>query len=264
MLAFPYAKLHTSSWNVDQAAGLLFCSAELAQALGIERSRWVFPLASTESNHMLAVSARAELHRCPAVEIAGGRAMELAGVEPSQLDYVELYSCFPVAVRLMALGLGLSLDRPLTVTGGMPFAGGPLNNYVFQATARMAELLRRDPGSTGIVTSVSGMLTKQGFGLWSNEPAAQGFRSEELSEQVARGTETRTLVSDCEGRGTIAGYTVLHVQGAPSRGIAVCDLADGSRTVAFTDDPSLAPAMTREEFCGRTVQIDSTGEMKVQ
>src|SRR5215207_4299350 len=65
MIAFPYTKLHTSSWNVDQAGALLFCSAGRAASLGIPRSRWIFPLASTESHHMTTLSERADLVRCP-------------------------------------------------------------------------------------------------------------------------------------------------------------------------------------------------------
>ena len=98
MQAFPYTKLHCSSWNVDQASALLFCSAEKARALGIAESRWIYPLASTESNHMVPVSARAEPQRCPGARVAGRAALDAAGIEADALDWVELYSCFPVAV----------------------------------------------------------------------------------------------------------------------------------------------------------------------
>ena len=124
---------------------------------------------------MLDLSTRAQLHRSPGIEIAGARALELAGRSIGDVKHVDLYSCFPAAVQQFARELGLGLDRPLTVTGGMRFAGGPLNNYALQSVARMAEVLRADPGSTGIVTAVSGFLTKQGVGLWSTDAPAQRF-----------------------------------------------------------------------------------------
>ena len=64
MQAFPYTRHHCSNWSVDQAAALLLCSQAKAQTLGLDPARWVHPLASTESNHMLATSARADLTAC--------------------------------------------------------------------------------------------------------------------------------------------------------------------------------------------------------
>lgn len=259
MIAFPYTRLHNSSWNVDQAAGLLFCSAAVAETAGVPRDRWVFPLASTESNHMLDLSRRAELHRCPAVRIAGGRALEIAEREPDALDRYEVYSCFPSAVRITARELELPADRALTVTGGMPFAGGPLNNYVLQATARMASLLREAGEATGLVTSVSGMLTKQGFGVWSTEAPRRHFAFEDCSDEVARGTEARPLRDDYAGPARVAGYTVQYFDGAPVRAVAVCDLPDGSRTVAASEDGGLAESFTERELCGVDVLVDLDG-----
>ena len=69
----------------------------------------------------------------------------------SALDDVarfDLYSCFPSAVQVAMRALGIADDdaRPLTVTGGLGFAGGPVNNYPTHAIARMVEVLRGDPG----------------------------------------------------------------------------------------------------------------------
>jgi acetyl-CoA C-acetyltransferase len=259
MIAFPYTKLHNSDWNVDQAAGLILCSLAKARACGVPEERWIFPLAGTESNHMLPLSTRAELQRCPGIAIAGERAFRLAGKSVEQVAHVDLYSCFPGSVQIFARELGLALDRPLTVTGGMRFAGGPLNNYVLQATARMAEVLRADPGSLGLVTTVSGFLTKQGIALWSNEPPVGGFGSADVSAEVAAGTATRELVTDAAGPASIAGYTVLYLGDAAVKAIAVCDLPDGRRAVAASEDRDLAAAMTREEFCGRAVVVATGG-----
>ncbi len=79
--------------------------------------------------------------------------------------------------------------------------------------------------------------------------------------EVAAGTETRQLAGDYEGPATVAGYTVLYVGGEPVKGIAVCDLPGGARTVARTDDPALMSAMTVEEFCGREVIVGAGGEL---
>jgi len=249
MLAFPYTKLHNSSWNVDQAGALLLCSAERATAAGIATDRWTFPRASTESNHMLALSERAELHRLPGARIAGRRALELAGLTTEDLDLVELYSCFPIAVELYAEELGLPDGRDWTVTGGMPFAGGPLNNYVLQATCRMAELLRAGQGRHGLVTSVSGYLTKQGFGVWSREPSPQGFTHEDVAAAVAAASPPKLVHNTRDGEATICGFTVMHESDGVA-GVVLLDWSDGSRSLATTHDEALVLRMEREEMCG--------------
>lgn len=255
MQAFPYTKLHCSTWNVDQAAALIFCAAGKAEALGIPRSQWVHPVASTECNHMVPLSARDDLARCPGASCAGRAALDAGGVRAGDLDLVELYSCFPVAVEMYADELGIELSRDLTVTGGMPFAGGPYNNYVLQATARMAELLRAGPDRLGLVASVSGVLTKQGFGLWGREPGRNGFVHADVTDAVARAVRIREIVEGHIGDAIVAGYTILHEPAQPPRGVVVVDLPDQCRAVAHTEDANLIATMQAGEFCGTKLQL---------
>ena len=254
MQAFPYTKLHCSTWNVDQAGALLFCSAERADALGIPRDRRIHPLASTESNHMVQVSRRADIAACPGAGIAGRAALDAAGLSIGDIDLVDLYTCFPVAVETYAAELGLPLTRDLTVTGSMAFAGGPYNNYVIQATCRMAELLREGRGRRGLVSSVSGVLTKQGFGLWSREAARNGFAWRDVSDDVARTIATKEVVESATGDARVAGYTVVHERGKPPRGVAIVDVGD-ARAVVQTEDPAIVARMESTELCGATVHV---------
>jgi acetyl-CoA C-acetyltransferase len=254
MQAFPYTKLHCSTWNVDQASALLFCSEKRADELGIAHDRRIYPRASTESNHMAQVSTRANLAACPGAGIAGRAALDAAELSISDLDLVELYTCFPIAVETYAAELGLPHGRDLTVTGSMAFAGGPFNNYVLQATCRMAQLLREGRGGHGLVSSVSGVLTKQGFGLWSRESGGNGFVLRDVSGEVARAIETVPIVESASGNATIAGYTVLHERGKPPRGVAVVD-AGGCRAVVQTEDPALVARMESVELCAAPVHL---------
>ncbi|HEX9992579.1 MAG TPA: hypothetical protein VGB14_06605, partial [Acidimicrobiales bacterium] len=124
MVGFPYPKLMNANNDVDMAAALVLCSAERAEALGVGRDRWVFVHAGAEADDPL-VSHRGDLRSSPAIRAAGRAALELAGVGVGDLAHVDLYSCFPSAVQVAAAELGIGLDRPLTVTGGLSFAGGP-------------------------------------------------------------------------------------------------------------------------------------------
>jgi acetyl-CoA C-acetyltransferase len=255
MLAYPYTKLHNSQWNVDQAAGLILCSVETARSLGIPEARWVYPLAVAESNHILPVVERAEPARCPGFAITTERTLERSGRALSDVAHLDLYSCFPAAVKMQMRELGIADDRPLTVTGGMAFAGGPLNNYVLQTVVRLAQLLRADPGATGLVTAVSTVVTKQGASLWSSAPGRSDFAYDDVSAEVAKAWRTIEVDADLEGRATIAAYTVVHGHAGAERAFALCDSDDGRRTIASADDPDLLAAMERDEFCGRTVQV---------
>jgi acetyl-CoA C-acetyltransferase len=259
MQAFPYTRAHCSTWNVDQAAALLFCSVARAEELQISRDRWVFPVASSESNHMVAVSTRDDLASCPGAEIAGRAALDAAGLRAEQVDLVELYSCFPLAIETYAEALGLPLTRDLTVTGGMPFAGGPFNNYVLQATCRTAELLRQGKGKTALISSVSGILTKQAFGLLSTEPGPNGFVHVDVSETVAAKIGERDVVEDYAGVAKIAGYTVLHGRGQTPRGLLLVDAPDGRRALVTTEHSAMLTSMETDEFVGRKVNVANNG-----
>jgi acetyl-CoA C-acetyltransferase len=258
MLAFPYGRLHCSQWNVDQAAGLVLCSLGTARTLGLPRARFVFPRAVADAEHMVPLTERRLLHRCPGFARTVEAALSRAGCTMREVVHRELYSCFPVAVRVQVRELGITDEGPLTVTGGMAFAGGPLNHFVLQALVRMARVLRRDPGSVGLVTAVSGILTKQGASLWSTEPGAPGFGHDDVTAAVARETPAVEVVEPTPGAARVATGTVLHEAG-PLRTVLLCDLEDGRRTLVASPDPGLAARAEREELCDRTLRLQPGG-----
>lgn len=255
MQAFPYTRALCSTFNVDQAGALLFCSAARADDLGIAHEQRVYPLASTESNHQVPVSARAELTACPGARLAGERALQVAGLGIDDLDLVELYSCFPAAVEIYAAELGLDLARDVTLTGGMSFAGGPWNNYVLQATCRAAQLLRAGRGRHALVSSVSGMLTKQGFGLFGASPPSTPFAWRDVSAATAQAQATVDVLASHTGRGRLAGYTTLHRRDQLPGLLALVDTADGRRALVNEAAPALLARLEAEEWVGREVNV---------
>lgn len=255
MVGFPYTKSMNSNNDVDQSAALLLCSVEAAERLGVPRDRWVFPLAGTDAHDTYYVSNRGDLHSSPAIRIAGRRAFELAGVGVDDLAHIDLYSCFPVAVEVAARELGLSIDRQLTVTGGLTFAGGPWNNYVSHGIATMAGILRDDPGSVGLCSANGGYLTKHAMGLYATTPPADGFKWEDVQTEVDQ-APTRELAEDHEGAVTVESYVVMHDRdGSMSTGVVACLTPDGRRAWANTADQDLMKAMTTDDLVGRSASI---------
>jgi acetyl-CoA C-acetyltransferase len=253
-VGYPYTKAMCSNWDLDLGAAVVVCSVAAAEAAGVPRDRWVFLHAGAEGSDTPAVSNRWSLATSPALELAGRRTLELAGVGPGDLAHVDLYSCFPVAVEVAAQALGLDEERDLTVTGGLCFAGGPLNNYVTHSIAAMLGVLREDAGSTGLVTANGGYLTKHAMGVYSTEPPREGFRWEDVQPAIDK-LPTRDLAESWDGEATIEALTVMHGRDGAERGIVGCLLDDGRRTWAATTDPSSMAALMAEEHVGRRTSV---------
>lgn len=262
MISYPYTRLMNANARVDMGAGLLLCSLATARNAGVPEEKLVFLHAATEANESNFLSTRAELHRSPAMRIAGTRALELVGRTIAEIDHFDLYSCFPSAVQVAAAELGIPEDRPLTVTGGLTFGGGPLNSYGLHAIARMAEVVREERGSTGLVQANGGWLAKHAIGIYSSEPPVDGFRYESLEEQ-ADAFPLREAVVDWQGPATLEAYTVAHRRGAPHIGHVACLTGDGRRTWGTVQAPAVLEAMMREEFCGRRGRLDGRGKLDV-
>lgn len=261
-VSFPYPKLMNSNNNVDQGAALILCSTAAAKRLGIPESQWIYPWAGTDAHDHYHVSNRDNLHTSPAIRIAGRRCLELAGVDVASIDLVDVYSCFPVAVEVAAAEIGLSETRPLTVTGGLTFAGGPLNNYVMHSIARMVELLREKRDARGLVTANGGYLTKHAFCVYSATPPSQPFRHADVQDEVDA-TPQRDVAMAYEGAATIETYTVMYGAEGPQVGHAALLTPDGRRAWGRIDAPDVLSDMTRQEFCGRAARLKTDGSMSL-
>lgn len=261
-LAFPYARWHSTQWSVDQAAALLLCSAGAARDAGVPPDRWVFPHVAVESSLSVSMSRRAELHRWPAMGVLGAAAAAHLGRPLTEIDLVELYSCFPVAVKVQQRELGLPADGVPTITGGMPFAGGPFNNFTYQATAAMVTRLRAEPRALGMVTTVSGLLTKPGLAVWSATPGERPVLLGDHVEAAGQVTGVLEVTGIAEGPAVVATYTVTYdgpaADGdpAPAKAFVVADLPGGGRWIGTTTDGAFLDRATREEVIGTPVVLE--------
>jgi acetyl-CoA C-acetyltransferase len=276
MIAYPYTKLMTANIQVDQGAALIICSAAAAESTGVPRDRWVFPLTGADADDHWFLSHRLDFHSSPAIRLAGASALRLAGRTIDEILHIDLYSCFPSAVEIAAAELGVATDdraRPLTVTGGSTFFGGPGNNYGTHAVASMVSALRSDPGTMGLVTGVGMYMTKHSVGLYGSEPD-QGARSGTSADEAE--LPERTVVeraggfswagpqlavsslpqctpdADARGEVTVETYSVSYGRGgAPERAVVACRTPEGLRAWATVTDPDHLALLVTEEGCGR-------------
>ncbi|OYN78445.1 acetyl-CoA acetyltransferase [Mycolicibacterium sphagni] len=262
MISWPYPKLMNSNNMVNQGACVFLCSAEKATQLQIPRELWVFPYAGTDSHDTYAVAERYELNSSPAIRIGGRRALELAGIGIDDLDHIDVYSCFPSAVQVAANELGLPTDdplRPLTVTGGLTFAGGPWNNYVMHSIATMAGLLRANPAAHGLITANGGYLTKHSFGVYSATPPPAAFRWEDVQPEVDR-EPTREALVEWDGVGTVESWTTpFDRDGRPEKAFVMVRTSDDARALALIDDPETAALTVAEDIAGAKVRVHADG-----
>ncbi|MCE2423623.1 MAG: acetyl-CoA acetyltransferase [Pseudomonadales bacterium] len=253
-ISFPYTKFMNANMSVDMAAALIVCSHGTARRLGIAEDRLVYPLSGVEGYDHFSASVRDNFHTSPGIRITGNRAMELADIDATDLDFVDLYSCFPSAVQIAAAELGLPEERPLTVTGGLTFGGGPLNNYVMHSIARTVELLREKPDGYALVTGNGGNLYKHAHGIYSGQPPARDFGHDDVKAEIAA-LPARECLPEYEGDADIESYTVMYDNDEPVIGHVSCLTPAGARAWVNTDDPELVQAMVTEEFCGRRASV---------
>ena len=256
-ISVPYTKLMNSNSSVDQAAALLICSAERADSLGVPRDRWIFLHGAAEANDVAFMSHRVDLAASPAIRFAGEAVLRFAATNIDEVAHVDLYSCFPSAVQIAASELGLALERQLTVTGGLTFAGGPWNNYVTHSIATMAGVLREDPDSLGLCSANGGLLTKHAVALYGCRPPRHGTQLGNVQGLVNE-VGAIEAVPDYKGVVSIETYTVMYeTSGEPKRAFLACRTDDARRVMASGDHPELIAMLLAEDPLNARVHVQA-------
>jgi acetyl-CoA C-acetyltransferase len=265
MVGFPYPKYLNAIMDVDQSAGVLITSVGKARELGVSEDRFVFLHGCADAADLWHPLDRQNYYSSPAIRMTGRRALEMAGAQLDDIDFIDLYSCFPVAVEIAAAELGLSLDDPrgFTVTGGLPYAGGPGNNYAMHSIAVMMRKLREKRGSKGLVTANGWYLTKQAIGIYSTDPIEGPWEREDpgVIQRQIDALPHPAIVERPTGAGTIETYTVVHRREGLRMGIVIGRDENGHRFVANTpEDQATLLDLEAVESVGRTGQVGPTAD----
>ncbi|MBT4490989.1 MAG: acetyl-CoA acetyltransferase [Rhodospirillaceae bacterium] len=254
-IGFPYTKLMNSNAFIDQSAALILTSVAKAKSLGIPEEKWVYLHGCADTYDHWYISDRKDFHSSPAMRVAGEEALAMADTSLDQIGAFDIYSCFPSAVQLACQELGLATDDPrgLTITGGLPYFGGPGNNYVTHSIAEMMNRVRAEPGMKGLVTSCGNYVTKEAVGIYSTEAPHKPFAPKDpnIYQSVLNADKGRASTEAANGAATIETYTVMHDRAGPSFAILMGLLDDGSRFIANTpEDPELLSEMVANDYMG--------------
>jgi acetyl-CoA C-acetyltransferase len=263
MVAYPYTKHMVAIMEVDMAAAVIVASTAAADRLGVPIERRVYPRGWCEAKSPASAAAHPDLWETPAMRVAGQEALTQAGIGIDEVAYLDFYSCFASTVNLAADALRVN-DRPgdrLTVTGGLPYAGGPGSNYVLHSIASMTDVLRDEPDGYGMVSGIGMLMEKHAYCVLGSKPpptAPAGPAADRVAASLD-GIAARTVVTDYAGPATVAAYSVAHDRNGPAYGIAVCDVPDGARTYARFEDAALMADAERNEMVGQKMQLTGAG-----
>ncbi|MDH3754676.1 MAG: hypothetical protein OEU32_12455, partial [Acidimicrobiia bacterium] len=260
MVGYPYTKAMNSNWFVNQGAAVIVCSSAKAAALGVSRDRWVFVHSGADACATTLFSRRDDFHSSPAIGESGRAALRLAGAGIDDVAVLDLYSCFPSAVQLTMGELGIGGDRIVTTTGGMSFAGGPLNNYVTHAVATLVDRVRT--AGLGLVHGNGGYATKEAFGIYGTEPPAHGYRHADVQDRVDA-YPSREVDEGHTGPATVEAYTVLHDTDGPERALITLLNDSGQRVLAGTTDADAMAALVADEYIGTSVTVAPGGVVEL-
>ncbi|MBK8198920.1 MAG: acetyl-CoA acetyltransferase [Acidobacteria bacterium] len=256
--ADPFLKWFIAQDAVNQGAAAILVSSSKADELGVPESKRVYLHGGGDAGDDL-ISLRPVLDRSWAMDTAVSRALAQAGKAQSEIRHFDLYSCFPCAVFSGAAALGLDWKtdkRPLTLTGGLPFFGGPGNNYSLHGIAEMVQTLRKNHGNFGLVLANGGWMTKESAGVYSTTPP-KSFSPAEPSAKP----KTQVEVAIVSGDATLETFTVTHGKDGPERGIIFARFADGRRVIA-NNAGATELAVLRQDASpvGRKVKITAGDE----
>jgi len=261
MICDPYPRLMVARDQVNMGSAAVLMSVESARKLGVPEDKWVYLRGHADMKEQKLL-ARADVGASPASVMAVQEALRVAGIGLEDVAAFDLYSCFPFPVFNICDGVGLAVDdeRGLTLTGGLPYFGGPGNNYSLHGIAEAVTQMREAPGKFALVGANGGIASKFSVGIYSTAPADWvEDRSAELCEQVSE-LPTVAITEHANGAAVIETYTVRY-DWTPNTGIIIGRLdADGSRFLATTTDPEVMALLQGGEPLGAAIVVTATDE----
>ena len=256
-VVYPYTKRMCANNFVDQAGTIIITSEDVAKSLKIDKKQWVYIMGGVDLKNILQIYRRPRLDNSPAIKEGSRIALEQSGLQLSEIDKFDLYSCFPSIVEIFIKELGIKEGDPrdLTVTGGLPYFGSPLSNYSLHAIINTVELIRADPLLKIMVIANGGYNTKQSIGIYGSKPSKKdwGVRDDSKIQESILAQTLPEPIEQANGTLTIEGYSIIYDRtGQPKRGVLVGTHVNGHRAVAIVTDSNLIVMLESRDVVGRT------------
>jgi hypothetical protein len=220
--------------TVNLASALILTSVSTAKALNIPASKWIYPLGGAGTQDSSEFWLRPNFHSSPSISRSIDTALSITQTDKSELDLIDIYSCFPIVPKIAATHLGLPItggDKPLTLLGGLTSFGGAGNNYSMHALTEMTRQIRAGKGKKGLVLCNGGVLSYQYVVVLGKEPRKQdAYPSENPLPEMLQDVEVPELAVLAEGEAAVETYTVeFGRDGSPVMGHVVGRLKGGNK-----------------------------------
>ena len=236
LVNWPYPKLMNANPVVNQSAAAVVMSLARAREIGIAESRLVHVWGGASALEPEDYLLRDRYDRSAAQAAVLEKAVSIAGGDAGRVRHLELYSCFPIVPKMAMRTLGLDPATCVpTVTGGLTFFGGPLNNYMTHAMAAMVRALRREPHELGLLYGQGGYVNKHHALVLGvappPAPLASAYSVQDIADAM-RGP-VPPLHEDYVGPAIVETYTVRYARdGTAEDAIVIARTPDGGRTMA--------------------------------
>ena len=262
-IATPFTKLTTAFPFVDMAAANLLVTEAVADQWRIPEERRVYLRGWGFARDASHIAGRESLSSSPAMRSAFTSALSMAGLEQEEITIFDLYSCFGSAVQFARDALELADDdvRPFSLTGGLPYHGGPGSNYMNHSISTLVDHLRANPGASGMVTGIGMHMTKHVAGVWSSTPGTTPLPPSDQPQQSVLDDDAPGHVVRDSASGPVkveSASAIFGREGEPESAIAICSLPDGSRCYATTDDPDVLIAVMNDEWVTASASVAPT------
>ncbi|RZO99163.1 MAG: acetyl-CoA acetyltransferase [Gammaproteobacteria bacterium] len=268
LVGFPYTKYLNSMIRVNMASSLVVMSEKLTKELKIPQNKKVYIHGSCVLNDIWNVSKRPSLNESPAIRECGKEVLSQAGISLSEISFLDIYSCFPSAVQIAQKELSLDSndDRPLTVTGGLPYFGGPGNAYTMFSSSEMVKKLRSNPNEYGMVTANSWFLTKHAINIFSCKPPQEIDWEKDFIklQSEINSREIKNFNTKPNGLGKVISYTIVQGRKNLEYGIVIGELEDKSKFIAnILGEQSFLKKLTENELLGIKGEVKHASERNI-
>ncbi len=273
-VAFPYTKYMNSFVTVDQGAAVILMSEEKAKQYSQKVRRTVYFLGGgyAEDRQRFMIE-KEDFTSSPPLKAAVDKALTRSGISFKNLECFDLYSCFPSAVTIAKKMMGIRDDdpRPITLTGGLGFFGGPGNNYSLHSVASLAHKISKNEKSNGLITALGWFMHKHAAGIYSSKPLNGEFKNHDLLDQKEpfSGKEPVRIKDQVNGhgndhgndqindKGIIETYTIIYDRDhEPSYAVIYGSTIDNLRFIAQTrKDKDIFSQLSSKNMVGQKVNI---------
>jgi acetyl-CoA C-acetyltransferase len=257
----PYTKRMCSNMYVDQSASLIMTNEKIAQTLNIDQKHWIYPMGGADLKNIFNITNRPKLYDSPATREGSRLVLKQAGLKLEDIDLFDIYSCFPSMAQIIMNEIGLSIDDPrdFTITGGLPYFGGPMSNYAMHAIVTAVDLIRKNPSKKIMIIANGGYNTKQSFGVYGIQPPVIPWNERNDSE-IQQSIFSKSLadpIEEANSQITIEAYTIYYNRnGIPKRIIVLGYLENGRRTLALIEGkPELLFKLEQQELVGKIFPV---------